>query len=189
MRKYFMKKSLYIKTPRLILRDYVFSDWKAVQEYASDSKVARFMPWGPNSPAQTRIFIKTVREWIQHQPRRMFDVAVLLKSENRLIGGCGIRIKNPEQREADLGYAFHRAYWGNGYATEATKALIDFGFSRLKLHRIWATCDPLNKASARVLQKAGMKREGLLRKNVFQKGAWRDSCLFAILESDRRPTH
>jgi len=177
---------LKLETKRLLLRDYQFEDREAVQEYASDPKVVRFMPWGPNSPSQTRAFIRLVRGWIHLRPRRKFDVAVILKSENRLIGGCGIRVKNLDQREADLGYVFHRAYWGNGYATEVSRALIEFGFSKLKLHRIWATCDVRNKASAAVLRKAGMKKEGLLRGNVFEKGRWRNSFLFAILENDSR---
>ncbi len=147
------------------------------------------MPWGPNTPTQTKAYIRLVQSLSRQKPRTKFELGVVLKSKDRLIGGCGIRIQNPIFREGDLGYVFHRSYWDKGYATEATKAIIDFGFSKLKLHRIWATCDPPNKASARVLEKAGMKREGLLRQNVFQKGAWRDSYLYAILESDRRPTH
>lgn len=184
-----MKKILSIETPRLLIRDFVPGDWKAINEYASDSIVVRFMPWGPNTPSQTKSYIRRVRLAGQKKPRTGFELAVVLKSENRLIGGCGIRVKNPSLKEGDLGYVFNRLYWGKGYATEATRALIQFGFSKLKLHRIWATCDTHNKASAQVLKKAGMKREGLLRQNVFQKGAWRDSYLYAILASDSQRRH
>ena len=184
-----MKTPLKIETKQLILRDFVPKDWKAANEYSSDPIVVRYMPWGPNLPSQTKTFLRLARKASTEKPRTKYELAVVLKSGNRLIGGCGIRIKNADLREGDLGYALNRLHWGNGYATETTKALIQFGFSKLKLHRIWATCDTRNKASARVLEKAGMKREGLLRQNVFQKGAWRDSFLYAILEKKRTKSH
>ena len=181
-----MPKIRPIKTKRLLLRDLVPGDWQEAYQWGSDPKVVRFMPWGPNSRAQTKSYIRRVQRLGRQRPRTKFELGVVLRAEDRLIGGCGIRIQNRVLREGDLGYVFHRSYWGKGYATEATKAIIDFGFSKLKMHRIWATCDLGNKASARVLEKAGMKREGTLRKHLFQKGAWRDSHLYAILETDRK---
>jgi len=70
------------------------------------------------------------------------------------------------------------------YATEAARALLTFGFGQLRLHRIFATCDPANTASARVLEKIGMQREGLLREHEWVKGRWRDSFLYAILDHE-----
>jgi RimJ/RimL family protein N-acetyltransferase len=142
------------------------------------------MPWGPNTLNQTRDFIRKVRKHRLVKPRWSFEVVVVLKSENRVIGGCGLRIKNPSLREGDLGYALNRHYWGKGYATEATRALVRFGFTKLKLHRLWATCDNRNKASVRVLEKAGLRFESLLRENLLQKNRWRDTRLYAILEKD-----
>lgn len=111
-------------------------------------------------------------------------MAVILKSENRVIGGCGLRVINPTLRIGDLGYGFNRVYWGKGYATETVKALVAFGFSKLKLHRLWATCDAQNKASARVLEKAGLRFEGLMRENILQRGKWRNTRLYAMLDKD-----
>ena len=180
-----MKKPIKIETERLILRDFVPGDWKAAHEYGSDPEVVRFMPWGPNSPAQTKSYIRRVMGWACQKHRSKFELAVILKSEGKLIGGCGIRIQEPVLRTGDMGYCFNRNYWGKGYATEASKALIQFGFSELRMHRIWATCDTPNRASARVLEKVGMKREGHFRQDVLQKGVWRDSYFYAILE--RKP--
>jgi len=176
-----MKKSLSIETRRLVLRDFVPDDWRAVQEYARIPKVVRFMPWGPNSPAQTKVFVRRAMDWSRERPRLKFEFAIILKAEQRLIGGCGIRIHRTVAGGADMGYCLHPDHWGEGYATEAARAILRFGLSHLALRRIWATCDPNNKASARVLEKAGMKREGRLRKNVFQKGRWRDSYLYAVV--------
>ncbi len=79
---------------------------------------------------------------------------------------------------------FSRGFWEKGYATEASRALMDFGFAELGLHRIFATCDPANTASAHVLEKLGMKREGRLREHKWSKGKWRDSFLYAMLEQE-----
>jgi RimJ/RimL family protein N-acetyltransferase len=116
-------------------------------------------------------------------PRREFELAVTHRGE--VVGGAGLRLQGPG--EADLGYVFRRDAWGRGFATQAARALIRYGFDMLRLHRIWATCDVENGASARVLAKAGMTQEGRLRGHLLRRGAWRDSLLFAILESDRRP--
>ena len=180
-------RNVRIETPRLILREFKPSDWRDVQAYASIPKVCRFMPWGPNTPAQTRAFLKMVRTARRCKPRRSFELAMLLKFDGRLMGACGIRVKNPAQREADLGYVLHPDYWNQGYTTEAARALLDFGFDRLKIHRVWSTHDPKNPASGKVMRKIGMKREGTLRSHLFMKGKWRSSWLYAVLETDRRP--
>ena len=83
-------------------------------------------------------------------------------------------------------YVLNRKFWNKGYMMEVVKRVIHFGFSELGLHRIYATLAPENVASARVLEKAGMRREGHLREHRYIKGEWRDSLLYAILESDRR---
>ncbi len=183
-----MKKFPPIETRRLVLREFEKGDWKEIQQYASDPIVVRYLPWGPNRPGQTKSFLKLHKKDRKEKPRTQYELAVHLKSGDRLIGGCGIRIRNLEFGEADIGYCFNRRYWNKGYATEAARALVRFGFSKLKLHRIKATCYPRNKASARVLQKAGMRYEGRLRENLRQKGRWRDSFLFAVLKKDRRPS-
>ncbi len=83
----------------------------------------------------------------------------------------------PVQREWRLGYVLDRRHWGHGYMAEAAHALVAVGFGHLALRRIWATCDIDNHASARVLEKVGLRRDGLLRQNVRRKGEWRDSYL------------
>jgi RimJ/RimL family protein N-acetyltransferase len=108
----------------------------------------------------------------------------MLKDTGKLIGGCGINVSNPENREGWLGYCLNRNFWGKGYATETARGLIKFGFEKLDLHRLFATCDPENLASAHVLEKSGMKREAHLREHKWSKGKWRDSYLYAILEQE-----
>jgi ribosomal-protein-alanine N-acetyltransferase len=173
-----------IKTERLLLRDLKESDWQAVHEYASDAEVVRYMDWGPNSEQETKDFIQRAIQAQKEQPRRNYTLAITVQAENRLIGSCGIHVSNVENREGWIGYSLNRHFWLKGYATETARALVDFGFRKLGLHRVFATCDPANNASAHVLEKSGMKREGRLREHKWAKGKWRDSYLYAIIEGE-----
>jgi RimJ/RimL family protein N-acetyltransferase len=116
--------------------------------------------------------------------RDSIEVAVELRSDNYLIGGMRITFLDCTNRTADFGYTFNRRYWNNGYATEGTRALLHLAFSNLKLHRVWATCDVRNHASYRVMEKLGMRREALFKRDVLQKGEWRDSYLYAVLAEE-----
>jgi [ribosomal protein S5]-alanine N-acetyltransferase len=175
---------LPLQTERLIIRDIVADDWEAVHNYASDLEVVRYVPWGPNSPEDTKNFIHRVLTLQQNEPRHNFELAVILKTKNQLIGACDIHLSNADNREGLIGYCFNRHFWGQGYATEAVRGLLALGFEQLGWHRITATCDPANIASARVIEKVGMRREGYFRKNTWEKGKWCDTLLYAILESE-----
>jgi RimJ/RimL family protein N-acetyltransferase len=175
-----------ITTDRLLLRELRKEDWQAVHEYGSDPEVVRFVEFGPNTEEETRDFIRRATASAEDEPRKGHDFAVVRGKDGRLIGGCGIYVTKPEHREAFIGYVFNREYWGNGYATEAAQALLRYGFETLRMHRIFATCDPENRASARVLEKTGMRREGLLRENSRMKGKYRDDLIYAILDREWR---
>jgi len=173
-----------IETGRLLLRDFVEEDWRAVHEYGSDPEVVRYLPWGPNTEEDSRDFISRSIAIQSESPRRRFEIGIVLKEEGKLIGGCGIRENNPTLMEGNMGYVLNKDYWGRGIATEAARALVRFGFETLNLHRIFATCFPENRASERVLQKCGMRLEGRLRENLLMRGEWRDSLLYAILDHE-----
>ncbi len=93
-----------IETERLILRDLMVEDWPAVHEYASDLEVVRYMDWGPNTEDETKEFIQRALSNLRDEPRRVFTLAIVTKTEGRLIGSCGIHVSNPENREGWLGY-------------------------------------------------------------------------------------
>lgn len=177
---------LPLETERLTLRDCGESDWQAIHVYASDPLVARFMPWGPNTEDDTQAYVRRVMEGQKKEPRTEYELVVILKPDGRLIGGCGLRVVSLEYHEGVMGYCFGRDVWGQGYAPEAARALFDLGFEQLGLHRIFADCNVENVASARVMEKVGMSREGLLRENMWYKGRWRDSYRYAILEHEWR---
>ncbi len=175
---------LSLTTDRLWLREFKEQDWESVHRYACDPEVVKYMPWGPNTEEDTHIFIRRAIAYQQENPRKHFELAMALKEEDMLIGGCGIRVLNPDLGEGNIGYCLNRDFWGRGYATEAANALLRFGFETLNLHRIYATCDPENRASAHVLEKIGMNLEGRLRENLQIRGRWRDSLVYAILDHE-----
>lgn len=174
------------RTDRLLLREFVTSDWPAVLAYQSNPQYLRYYSWTERSPEDVQAFVRTFIGWQEGEPRHKFQFAIILPAENRLIGNCGIRKKTPDAWEADIGFELDPAYWGHGYATEAARELLALGFDELKLHRIWASCLAENIASAHVLQKIGMRLEGRLRENEWMKGRWWDTLLYGILEHEWR---
>lgn len=173
---------MQIETDRLLLREFKASDWKSVHEYAQDPEVAQFMTWGPNTEKDTLNFIDTRLQLMREKPRKAYDFATTLKSSGKLIGSCGLNLVSPD--EGVIGYCFNRNYWRQGYGTEACKALIGLGFSKLNLHRIYALCDVENVGSAGVMRKSGMRKEGHFLQNARWKGRWRDTFLYAILQDE-----
>lgn len=171
-----------IETERLIIREFVLQDTEAVHRYASDPLVTAYMDWGPNSEQETADFIIRAVRMQQQQPRTDFELAVVLKETDALIGGCGIHMSEPLQGE--IGYCLGPLYWRHGYASEAAAALLQFGFHELGLHRIFATCRPQNIGSAAVMIKIGMTYEGHIRGHKRHKGGWHDSHLYSILEQE-----
>ena len=177
---------MQLSTERLLIREFLPADAADVHQYASDPEVVRFMSWGPNTPDDTSHFFMRRIASQTANPRVEFELAIVWKPQNKVVGGVGLRIKNAAHREGDIGYVLNRRFWSQGIATEAARAMLEFGFGELKLHRIYATCDANNRGSARVMEKLGMQYEGRLRQNLFEKGHWRDTLLYAVLESDPR---
>lgn len=166
------------------LREFQFDDWKEVHEYASQERVCIYQPWGPNSEEETKTYVKMIIDAAQEDPRTRFAFAVTIQDGSKLIGAGEVNVRNARNRSGEISYIINPQYWGNGYATEVARLLIEFGFTKLNLHRIYATCDPRNKASSKVLEKVGMKYEGRMRDALLIRDGWRDSMLYSILENE-----
>jgi RimJ/RimL family protein N-acetyltransferase len=106
---------------------------------------------------------------------------VVPSDAERLIGSIELRVVSCEHRRGEIGYELARESWGLGYATEATRRLLAFGFNELGLHKISATCNPENRASVAVLPKNGMHQEGVLRDHVYAGGQWRERLLLSVI--------
>lgn len=173
-----------VRTEQLLLRDFEPDDWPALHAVESREEVARYQSFEPRTAAESRAYVAGACDEAKKDTRGTYDLAVMLISEDRLIGRVGLGITDSALSEGMLWYTIHPSYWDRGYATEAARGLVDFGFRELRLHRIWADCDPANIASSRVLEKLGMRREGHLRENAWIKGAWADSLIYAILDRE-----
>lgn len=178
------KNSFRVWGERVYLRNFTSADWKAVHKYAADPVVVQYFSWGPNTPEETLNFVSAAAISGERQPRQRYDLAIIHREDETLIGGCGLYIQANRSFEAEIGYCLQRPYWGRGIGTEVALLLVNFAFSKLNLHRVFATCDPHNVASIRILEKVGLKREGLMRGHMQRGGKWADSYLYAILKDD-----
>ncbi|MBZ0301146.1 MAG: GNAT family N-acetyltransferase [Anaerolineae bacterium] len=148
-----------IETARLIIRPFVDDDLDAYhQQVYSDPEVTRYLPGGrPRSRQETADILNY---FMDHERLCDFSIAAVLdKSTGELIGHCGLH--QFDSGDVEIGYSFARARWGQGYAPEAGRAILRYGFESLNLNAIIALAMPPNLASQRVMQKIGMHQEGI----------------------------
>ena len=157
-----MKPPATIATARLRLRSPVIEDAEAIfATYAQDAEVTRYLSFRPHqTPSDTREFLRRCAAgWAAADGP--FTWIIILREDGRLAGAIDIR---PQGSRVELGYVLGRAYWGRGLMTEVVGAVSDWALAQPDVHRVRAVCDVDNRASARVLEKAGMEREGRLRR-------------------------
>ena len=176
-----MKAPETIQTERLTLRKARMEDAPAIFDgYAQDPEVTRYMVWKPHKNIQeTEQFLSTCKElW---RTGKDFAYAITLKGEGKLIGMFGL---HPMNLKIEVGYGLARSYWSKGYMTEAMRAVIKWALAQPDIFRVQAICDVENIGSARVMEKAGMLREGLLRRYVLHPNISdepRDVYMYAIV--------
>jgi RimJ/RimL family protein N-acetyltransferase len=176
-----------LDTPRLILRPFQDEDLEPFQAYRSDPLVARYQGWeAPYSRQQAEAFVREVKKARPGVPGEWYQFAIQRRQGPGLIGDCACHVFYADPRQAEIGFTLARAFQGMGYATEAVQRLLAYLFAALGLHRVTATCDVRNQASARLLERVGMRREAHFIENIWFKGAWGSEYLYAILESEWR---
>jgi RimJ/RimL family protein N-acetyltransferase len=170
-----------IKTHRLVLRPPLLEDAEAIYAaYGQDPEVTRYLIWRPHaSLGDTRAFVQTCIDAWAGGVR--FPWVITRAADGRLLGMLDAR--TDDGFKVAVGYVLAREYWGNGYVPEALQAVIDLLWQRPNVFRIWAVCDVDNPASARVMEKVGMVREGTLRRYVHHPNVStepRDAYCYAI---------
>ena len=172
-----------IKTERLVLRKLTQDDAQDVFEYASDPEVPKYSTWSVHQSIEdTKEFLNAViEEYVNHE---IAPWGIVHKADKKVIGTCGFVNWILDDDRAEIGYALSRKYWGQGYMPEAVREAIDFGFRKMQLNRIEARCKVENTASARVMEKVGMKFEGILREHMFVKGKYHDLKIYSILRKE-----
>jgi RimJ/RimL family protein N-acetyltransferase len=170
-----------LHTDRLILRPYALTDITDLVRLAGTREVAATtlrIPH-PYTEQDARDFLAKCAE-PSAEPR----FAITRRSDGQFCGGIGLRV-DEAQHHAELGYWLGVPYWGQGYATESGRAVLDYGFDTLGLHRIYASYVTPNVASGRVLRKISMRHEGLMREHICKWGTFYDIECYGILKSDR----
>ncbi|SCL74837.1 putative ribosomal N-acetyltransferase YdaF [Methanoculleus chikugoensis] len=170
-----------LATDRLLLRPYTMADARAVQRLCGDYAVsaATLLPH-PYPDGLAEIWIASLSEGAERGEAAAF--AVTLARDGTLIGGTRLRIETDHAR-GELGFWIAKYCWGRGYATEAVRAVIEYGFSALGLHRIHAMHFSRNPASGRVMAKCGMVHEGRLRGHIQKWGIYEDVDIWGILSA------
>jgi [ribosomal protein S5]-alanine N-acetyltransferase len=168
--------------PRVTLREFVVDDVDQVLALVGDDQVTRWLSFDSRSRRQAVDMVAGIVERAQLNPRTEYYLAVTVADATNIIGF--VRLGLDGAQAAKLGYAIRADHWGHGYATSAARAMLDFGFDSLSLHRISAAIGPDNAASIGVVEHLGFHYEGRIRDHVFTNGAWRDSLLYSTLADE-----
>jgi len=174
--------TLLITTERLVLRRFTYDDVADLLECVSDPSFARATPEIEATENGVRAYIDMQNGLEPFEPDRCFDLAIAHKGDGQVVGL--LTLVRQAHDQAEIGYALGIAHRGQGYATEAARALLAYSFTALDLHRVQATTSPTNRGSWRVMERLGMRREGRLREAAFQEGAWSDTLIYGILASE-----
>lgn len=172
-----------LDTERLCLRHPRPADIDAVFTIFGDIKAMRYWSHEPleDLAAAQKYLIDIDKGFAE---RSLFQWAITERAADELIGTVTLTAWDRTNRHAEVGFMLSPSHWGKGYAGEAVRAVLGFGFERMNLHRIEAELDPRNGGSERLLQRLGFRREGLLRQRWYLYDEWCDSLLYGLLRPD-----
>jgi ribosomal-protein-alanine N-acetyltransferase len=180
--------NLPIETERLCLRKYEDRDLADILAYSSDADfwLARNLDW-PVSEEGVKDYWEAQREVDPRADPEWLSLVIELKAEEKAIGHVGIGVrKTGEHRQGMIGWLLGRKYQGQGYATEAARALVTVGFEQLGLHRITARTHTENRRSWYLMERLGMRREAHFRESHVVEGEWCDEFIYAVLADEWR---
>lgn len=170
------------ETTRLLIRQPRASDAPALfKQYMQDAEVTRYLTWQPHKDiSETQAFLAYCKGcW---EEKLSFPWVIKEKFSGELIGSIHM---HPRGFKVALGYVLAKAYWGKGYMTEATQAMLDWTMAQPQIFRVWAVCDADNPASARVMEKIGMTFEGRMRRDIVHPNISeepQDTLVYAIVK-------
>ena len=172
-----------LSTDRLILTKMKMSHADDMFEYASDPRVTRYLLWAPHEDREdTKRYLRQTQT--NYKNGNFYDWALVLKHSRKMIGTCGFVGFDTNNNSTEVGYVINYDYWGNGYAAEALREVIKFGFIELRLNRIQARFIRGNESSLRVMEKAGMRFEGYARQSMYIKDGYKDIGCAAVVYYD-----
>jgi len=172
-----------LETERLVLRKLEMRDAQDIFNYSQDPLVAKHVLWDPHtSVGESRGYIRyMLRKYRAGDPSSW---GIEEKASGKIIGTIGYMWYQRENNSVEVGYSLARSHWNKGYMTEALRAVIDYSFRNLHLHRVEAQHETDNAASGKVMEKCGMKKEGTLRGRLYNKGKYVDVHIYSILREE-----
>ncbi|RYG56509.1 MAG: N-acetyltransferase [Alphaproteobacteria bacterium] len=176
-----------IATSRLRLRPFTRGDVDSVFSYRGRSDVAEYLFDQALSREECALAVqqRTVQiGWTMEADKIV--LAVERRDEGTLIGELSLIWRSEDARQGEIGWIFHPDHHGQGFATEAARALLDLGFQGADLHRVFARCDARNTSSWRLMERLGMRREAHFREHARFKGGWDEEFIYAVLRRDWR---
>ena len=180
-----LRPTFPLRTERLLLRPFRDDDVEALFAMQSRADVTRYLYWDPRTPDEARhMLARLMRMTAIDDDSNALRLAALLPDSGTLIGDFSLQRVSREHNQGEIGFIVHPDHHGQGYATEAARVLLRLAFEELGLHRIVGRCDARNTASARLMERLGMRREAHLRENEFVKGEWCDELIYAMLASE-----
>lgn len=181
----FFTRHLQIETERLLLRQIEPRDADDMYEYSCQPEVTKYLLWSSYvRPEQAVSYIDSIQK--SYHAGGYYDMAVVLKSENKMIGTCGLTHVNTRDGVSEIGFVLNPVYHRQGYGYEAALAMMRFSFIDLNCNRVEAKCMRGNTASRALMQKLGMQYEGCARQLMYVKGQYRDIETCSILAGEFR---
>lgn len=169
---------LIIQTNRLVIKDLMPSNAKDMFNYRADEEISKYQSFCPQTIKEVLDFIgdNTIKF---NKQNNWFQVGIF--NENKLIGDIGLHFIGPNNKQVEIGYTIGKEFQRQGFGKEAVIGVINYLFNDLKKHRIIASLDPQNTASIALLESVGFRKEGLLKKSIFNRGVWEDDLLYGLL--------
>ena len=176
-----------ITTERLRLRPLGEQDAGALHAMESREDVTRWLYWDPRTPAETEQSLRMRMERTRlAREGDALELGLEHADTGELLGTVILMYRSEQDRQGEIGFVLHPRHHGHGYAREAAREMLRLGFEELSLHRIVGRCEPRNLASARLLERLGMRREAHLIENEWVKGEWQSELVYAMLDREWR---
>ena len=179
-----MNSPVVLHTPRLVLRPSRLDDLEHILPLHADPEVIRYLYWEPRSREEVRTILEKRLATPVPAPENQALVLAVVERGGALVGEMTLIWRSHAHRGGEIGFVFLTAVHGRGYALEASEAVLRLAFERFGFRRIYGRCDARNAASARLMERLGMRREAHLVQNEFVKGEWTDEVVFAMLRSE-----
>jgi RimJ/RimL family protein N-acetyltransferase len=174
-----------LRTERLLLRPVTEADFDDLFAFQSDPDVTRYVMYDARDREGMRTALAAkMRQTELFRDGDALSLAVTVPPDPTVIGELHFFLCSTAHRTGELGYVFHPAYQGRGYAREAAREILRVAFEEFRLRRVIARCDTRNTASWRLMEKLGMRREAHFVQNELFKGEWSDEFVYAMLDHE-----